>query len=146
MKVIFSVESIYTLVLNLILKEDQMLDKYFDYRKHKTDFNTEVRAGVYDVFNDGLYLGFAASDTCRQVVLILVVQCLLLLLLLLQLACFIMRPSTLRLGPLALVAWDGVKRIHVAYWCLFGALGYTPRRGTWCCFGCRNSGVLANFS
>ena len=23
-----------------------MLDKYFDYRKHKTDFNTEVRAGV----------------------------------------------------------------------------------------------------
>ena len=23
-----------------------MMDKYFDYRKHKTDFNTEVRAGV----------------------------------------------------------------------------------------------------
>ena len=23
-----------------------MLDKYFDYKKHKTDFNTEVRAGV----------------------------------------------------------------------------------------------------
>ena len=23
-----------------------MLDKYFDYRKHKTDFNTEVRAGI----------------------------------------------------------------------------------------------------
>ena len=23
-----------------------MMDKYFEYRKHKTDFNTEVRAGV----------------------------------------------------------------------------------------------------
>ena len=23
-----------------------MMDKYFDYRKHKTDFKTEVTAGV----------------------------------------------------------------------------------------------------
>ena len=32
--------------LPLIKLEVQMMDKYFDYRKHKTDFKTEVIAGV----------------------------------------------------------------------------------------------------
>ena len=32
-----------------------MMDKYFDYRKHKTDFKTEVIAGCIDFLDDGLY-------------------------------------------------------------------------------------------
>ena len=28
-----------------------MLEKYFDYKKHKTDFKTEVIAGVTTYFN-----------------------------------------------------------------------------------------------
>ena len=35
-----------------------MLDKYFEYKKHKTDFKTEVIAGTTTFFNDGLHYVF----------------------------------------------------------------------------------------
>ena len=41
-----------------------MLDNYFDYKKHKTDFKTEVIAGRNYIFNNGLYNVFKSSNTC----------------------------------------------------------------------------------
>ena len=41
-----------------------MMDKYFNYRKHKTDFKTEVIAGVSTFFDYGLHYVFKSSHTC----------------------------------------------------------------------------------
>ena len=41
-----------------------MMDKYFNYRKHKTDFKTEVIAGTVHVLDYGLHYVFKSSHTC----------------------------------------------------------------------------------
>ena len=42
-----------------------MLDKYFDYKKHKTDFKTEVIAGVSTFLDHGVHNVFKSCNTCR---------------------------------------------------------------------------------
>ncbi len=38
-----------------------MLDNYFKYKQHKTDFKTEVVAGVSTFFDNGIYNVFKSS-------------------------------------------------------------------------------------
>ena len=96
-----------------------MLDKYFDYKKHKTNFETEVIAGVstfltmaYIMFLNPVILadgGFDFGGVFTATALAT------------ALACFIMLHFTLKLGPLVYLAPGmGIERIH-CIWSLFAA-------------------------
>ena len=99
-----------------------MLEKYFDYRKHKTDFNTEVRAGVTTFLTMAYILalqpmimkagGFDGGSIFTATVFATAI------------ACFIMGFYG-KTWPIGLSCGMGLNA-YVAYY-VCGALGYTPQ-------------------
>ena len=99
-----------------------MLDKYFDYKKHKTDFNTEVRAGVTTFLTMAYILalqpmimkagGFDGGSIFTATVFATAI------------ACFIMGFYG-KTWPIGLSCGMGLNA-YVAYY-VCGALGYTPQ-------------------
>ena len=117
-----------------------MLDKYFDYQKHKTDFKTEVIAGVstfltmaYIMFLNPVILadgGFDFGGVFTATALAAALACFI--------AAFLCKNMASRFST-----WYGNKCFY-SLWSLFGNGIYT-RRSSWCCIGCRCS-VLNNFT
>ena len=99
-----------------------MLEKYFDYKKHKTDFNTEVRAGVTTFLTMAYILalqpmimsagGFDGGSIFTATVFATAI------------ACFIMGFYG-KTWPIGLSCGMGLNA-YVAYY-VCGALGYTPQ-------------------
>jgi len=99
-----------------------MLDKYFDYKKHKTDFNTEVRAGVTTFLTMAYILalqpmimkagGFDGGSIFTATVFATAI------------ACFIMGFYG-KTWPIGLSCGMGLNA-YVAYY-VCGALGHTPQ-------------------
>ena len=116
-----------------------MMDKYFDYRKHKTDFKTEVIAGVstfltmaYIMFLNPVILadgGFDFGGVFTATALAT------------ALACFI-AAFYAKTWPIGLAPGMGINAF-IAYGVCLGMQLY-PSRSTWCCTSCRCS-VLNNF-
>ena len=116
-----------------------MMDKYFDYRKHKTDFKTEVIAGVstfltmaYIMFLNPVILadgGFDFGGVFTATVLAT------------ALACFI-AAFYAKTWPVGLAPGMGINAYSLR--CLFRYELY-PSRSTWSCTSCWR-GLLNNFT
>ena len=117
-----------------------MMDKYFDYRKHKTDFKTEVIAGVstfltmaYIMFLNPVILadgGFDFGGVFTATALAT------------ALACFI-AAFYAKTWPVGLAPGMGINAF-IAYGVCLG-MNYTPARSAWSCISCWRS-VLNNFT